>query len=155
MKSSALALGFMLAALAAFSSRTATADPGSMVCGGVGSDDRLALASEMPGANLSLEMFIAKGGEYVADVDVKVMPLGLREPAISARTDGPICYLRVAPGRYRIEATFGGVTRSATATVTASATKPVHVALAFPKSVGDRQSDATSPEEKAQAARRP
>ena len=124
-----------------------------MVCGGVGSDDRRELASRMTGANLSLEMFIEKGGEYVANVDVKLQPLGSREPALSVRTDGPICYLRVAPGRYRIEATFEGVTRSATATVAPSATKPVHVALAFPKSVGDRQTDAASPEEKAQARR--
>ena len=126
-----------------------------MVCGGVGSDDRRELATRMPGANLSLEMFIAQGGEYVADVDVKLLLLGSRGPALSARTEGPICYLRVAPGRYRIEATFEGVTRSATANVVASTTRPVHVALAFPKSVGDRQSDAASPEEKAQAARRP
>jgi hypothetical protein len=154
MKSSALASGLMLAALVAFSSGTAIGDsPPAMVCGGVGSDDRAALASGMPGANLSLEMFIAKGGEYVADADVKLMRLGSREPAFAARADGPICYLRVAPGRYRIEATFEGVTRSATATVAPSATKPVHVALAFPKSVGDRQTDAASPEEKAQARR--
>ena len=120
-----------------------------MACGGVGSDERRELASRVAGANLSLEMFIEKGGEYVADVDVKLQPLGSREPAISMRTDGPICYLRVAPGRYRIEATFEGITRSATATVAAA--KPVRVALAFPKSVGDRQTDAASPEEKAQA----
>ena len=140
----------MLAALVTLSSRTATGDPGSaMVCGGVGSDDRRELASKVPGANLSLEMFIAKGGEYVADVDVKLQPLGSRQPALSVRTDGPICYLQVAPGRYRIEATFEGVTRSVTVTVAAA--KPVHVALAFPKSVGDRQTDAASPEERAQA----
>ena len=154
MKSSALASGFMLAALVAFSLRAAFGDPApAMVCGGVGSDDRAALATAVPGANLSLEMFIANGGEYVADADVKLFRLGAHDPELAARAGGPICHLRVAPGRYRIEATFEGVTRSVTATVAASAAKPVRVALAFPKSVGDRQSDAASPEEKAQARR--
>ena len=71
------------------------------------------------------------------------------------RAQGPLCYLRLDPGRYRIEATFQGVTRGAQATVPRDAKRPVRVAIAFPKSVGDRQTDAASPEEKAQAARRP
>ena len=123
-------------------------------CGGVGSDARDELAAKAAGSNLSLEIFVAPGGEYLANVDVALIPAG-RGEALRLWADGPICYISVAPGRYRVEATFEGVTRSAIATVPAAGSKPARVALAFPKSVGDRQADAASPEEKAQAARKP
>jgi hypothetical protein len=128
---------------------------GEYSCGGVGADARRALAANAAGSNLSLEIFVAPGGEYLADVDVALIPDGAKGEALRLRTEGPLCYLRVPPGRYRVEATFEGVTRSATANVPAASSKPVHVALAFPKSVGDRQTDAASPEEKAQAKRIP
>lgn len=149
MKSIALALA---AALAAGLAHAGPKDlEASVACGGVGSDARRELGERVAGANLSLEMFVAPGGEYLADVDVKVQAAVPDGPALRMRTEGPICYLRVPPGRYRVEATFEGVTRSATATAPASPGRPARVALAFPKSVGDRQSDAASPEEKAQA----
>ena len=131
----------------------ATAADGSPVCGGIGSDERRSLAERASAANLSLEMFIEKGGEYVADVKVAIVPADSRARPVTLTTDGPICFLQVPPGRYRIEATFSGITRSAEALVPASGRK--HVALAFPKSVGDRQTDAASPEEKQQAKRIP
>ena len=151
MKSSCLLLA---AALCCASAQAASTNDASYACGGVGSDSRRELAANAAGANLSLELFVAQGGEYLANVEVALIPAGNGE-AVRLRAEGPLCYLRVPPGRYRVEATFEGVTRSATATVPASASKPVHVALAFPKSVGDRQTDAASPEEKAQAARVP
>ena len=130
-------------------------DGGAYACGGVGSDARRELAANAAGSNLSLEIFVAQGGEYLADVEVVLIPAGGKGEALRLRTEGPLCYLRVPPGRYRVEATFEGVTRSAIANVAAAPSRPVHVALPFPKSVGDRQTDAASPEEKAQAARIP
>ena len=154
MKSTSLAFGLLLACACAQAAPLGDGSS-SYACGGVGSDARRSLAANAAGANLSLEIFVAPGGEYLADVDVALLPADSRATALRLRTEGPLCYLRVPPGRYRIEATFEGVTRSAIATVPASATKPARVALAFPKSVGDRQTDAASPEEKAQAARIP
>ena len=154
MKSIALAL--VLALACATAARAAPlGDAGAYACAGVGSDSRRELAANAAGANLSLELFVAPGGEYLANVEVALLPADARGQALRLRTEGPLCYLRVPPGRYRIEATFEGVTRSATANVAASAGKPTHVALAFPKSVGDKQTDSASPEEKAQAARIP
>jgi len=126
----------------------------SLMCGGVGSDSRYAMEDAARDANLRIELFIAQGGEYIAGVDLMLRPLGAGD-TVSVRSEGPICYLRVAPGKYRIEASFEGITRSAQADVPARTNRPVRVALGFPKSVGDRQTDAASPEEKAQAARRP
>jgi hypothetical protein len=151
MKTTILAL--VLALACAFARAAPLGEGSSYTCGGVGSDARRELAANARDANLSLEIFVAQGGEYLADVDVALIPATPGGQALRLRTEGPLCYLRVPPGRYRVEATFEGVTRSATANVPAAPAKPLHVALAFPKSVGDRQSDAASPEEKAQAAR--
>jgi len=147
-----LALAFVLAVACASAHAAPLGANAAYACGGVGSDSRRELAAQASGANLSLEIFVAPGGEYLADVDVVLTPAGQGE-ALRLHTDGPLCYLRVPPGRYRIEATFEGITRGANAVVPASSAKPVHVALPFPKSVGDKQNDAASPEEKAQAAR--
>jgi hypothetical protein len=157
MKSTALALAGALAcahgaALAATSGRDGSAQ---WMCGGIGSDERYAMEGAARTANLALEMFVVQGGEYVADVDVTIRPSGAQAAPLTLRSDGPICYLQVAPGQYRIEATFSGITRGAQATVPAKTNRPVQVRLGFPKSVGDRQNDAASPEEKEQAARRP
>ncbi|HSN22068.1 MAG TPA: carboxypeptidase-like regulatory domain-containing protein, partial [Usitatibacter sp.] len=122
----------ILAAAAAFSVR-ALGEPGALVCGGIGADERARLAEETRGANLALELFIAKRGDYVAGADVTVQPLDGTGHGIEASADGPICYIELPPGRYRIEAEFNGVTRSARAIVREHARRPVRVALAFPE----------------------
>lgn len=148
MKATVLITTLALASTCAWAANT------DLKCGGVGSDEREKLEAYARDANLSLEMFISPGGEYVADVDVMLQPLGAG-PQIAVRTEGPICYMHVPPGRYRIEATFSGVTRSAQANVPANPGRPARVAIAFPKSVGDRETDNASPEEKLQAGRKP
>lgn len=105
---------------------------GVMVCGGVGSDEREALAQSARGANLALEFSVASRGAYLADVDVTLTPLRDAGPSVAAHADGPVCYVKVPPGHYRIEATFEGETRTAQAAVPASAEPPVRIALAFP-----------------------
>lgn len=151
MKSTVLTAALVAVATPAWASDLAM----RLTCGGVGSDERHAMEAQGEASNLSLELFVAPGGEYVADVDVTLRPLASPGSVVSVHSEGPVCYLRVPPGRYRIEATYEGITRSAQANVPAAPRRPVRVALAFPKSVGDRQSDAASPEEKEQAAKRP
>ncbi len=124
----------VLAAAAAFP-LCAQGESGPLVCGGIGADGRASLAREAAGANLALELFIAKRGDYVAGANVTVTPLdrsaGTR--TLHERADGPICYMRLAPGRYRIDGELNGVTRSARAMVPANPRHPVRVALAFPE----------------------
>lgn len=124
----------ILAAGAAFSVR-ALGEPGVLVCGGIGSDERAALADQARGANLAIELFIAGRGDYVAGADVAVTPLDGpgRGARIDTSADGPLCYMKVPPGRYRIEGEFNGITRSARAFVPGHPRHPVHVALAFPE----------------------
>ena len=123
----------------------------AMMCGGVGADARRALEATQS-ANVELEFFVAQRGAYVANVGVSVTPLNSKEPVIEGTSSGPLCLLQLEPGRYRVQATFNGATRSATATVPSRASRPTHLALGFPQAVvsGDLDTRA-SPEEKAQA----
>lgn len=129
---------------------------GPIVCGGVGADQREAFEAQGSGANLSLEFFVANRGDYVADVDLAVEPLDAGSGAAPIRTvtDGPLCFLSVPPGRYRIDATFNGATRSTRTTVRARGGSPTHVAMAFPESVvPDDGGIRPTPEEKQEAKR--
>lgn len=142
------------AATFSVSAVTGAAVPGAVVCGGIGSGERAALAEETRGTNLALEFFIAQRGDYVTDVDFAITPLD--GPAagrpVDTVTGGPLCYVKLAPGRYRIDAEFNGVRRSARATVPEHALRPVRVALAFPEEAarGDLETRPT-PEEREEA----
>jgi hypothetical protein len=109
------------------------ADGGSLICGGVGSDERRAMAGEAEGANLSLENATASGA-YVADVDILLSPEKPGAPGFAFKADGPLCYLQVPPGAYRIEATHEGKRRVTRAEVAEAPRKPTHITLAFPES---------------------
>ncbi len=123
----------------------------AMICGGVGSDARRALEGTKS-ANVELEFFVAHRGAYVANVGVSVTPLNSKEPVIEGTSSGPLCLLQLEPGRYRVQAIFNGATRTATATVRSTPSRPVHVALGFPQAVASGDLDTrASPEERAQA----
>lgn len=149
-------VALLLGAAAAFSvsAVTSPAPAGAIVCGGIGAGERAALAEQARGANLALEFFVANRGDYVADVDLAITPLD--GPAagrpVDAAADGPLCYVKLAPGRYRIDAEFNGVRRSARVTVPEHARRTIRVALAFPEEAarGDLETRPT-PEEREEA----
>jgi hypothetical protein len=120
-----------------------------VTCGGVGSDARAHLEAASKDANLALEFFAGKRGAFVADVDVTITPVGGGD-AFSTTADGPLCFAHVAPGRYRIEASYKGATRLADATV--GNTGQAHVAVGFPESVAEPDPGPISAEEKRQAS---
>jgi hypothetical protein len=142
------------AATFSVSAVTGPAVPGAVVCGGIGSGERAALEEQARGTNLALEFFIARRGDYLADVDFALTPLDARGEGrpMDAVADGPLCYVKVPPGRYRIDAEFNGVRRSARATVPEHPLRPVRVALAFPEEAarGDLETRPT-PEEREEA----
>ena len=108
------------------------ADGGSLICGGVGSDERRAMAHEAEGANLLLENF-TDDGAYVADVDVVLTPERPGAPGFAFKADGPLCYLQVPAGTYRVEAVHEGRRRVARAEVPEAPSRPKHIPLAFPE----------------------
>jgi len=81
--------------------------------GGVGADERAEMMAVRGDYNLRLA-FASTKGPYVAGVDVKLYQQrdGTYREVYSGGPTGPWFYARVAPGRYRVEATYGGVTRT-------------------------------------------
>lgn len=149
----------ILGAAAAFSVGAVTNPPpaGAIVCGGIGAGERTRLAEQAHGANLALEFFVAQRGDYVADVDFSITPLD--GPAAGRPTgavaDGPLCFVKAAPGRYRIDATWNGVERSARATVPRNSQRPVRVAVAFPERAARGDLDTRPTPEEREEARTP
>jgi hypothetical protein len=140
-----------LATLAIAAAGALDAGAASMVCGGVGNDERREMAAKAGGSSLALEFSLAGRGNYIADVEVTVRPA--KGEAFTGRTDGPICYLQLEPGRYTVEASYNGTRKSTTATIPAKAGKPVRVAMSFPAGPGDKDPAPVSPEEKLQASK--
>lgn len=79
---------------------------GRYVSGGVGIDERHDLARLARGYDLELA-FATRAGNYLADVKVKITD-GSGRDVISTRTDGPLLYAQLPPGRYRVSAEIDG-----------------------------------------------
>jgi len=82
----------------------------SFVSGGVGRDESTALRQARSQWPLSL-LFTGPGSSYVADVHVQITnPSGAS--VLDTRSHGPHMLVRLAPGRYTINATYGSTTRT-------------------------------------------
>jgi len=101
------------------------------VCGGVGAEERHALATLKPQANLEVEFVTVKRGGFIADVDVSLYRGKSAEPLLSVKADGPQCLFQLPPGRYRVEATYRDTTRRLNTTVARRAGRPARVVLPF------------------------
>jgi hypothetical protein len=115
-------------------------------CGGAGVEERAALATLRPQANVELLFVTAKRGGYLADVEVSVYAADKTAPVLQVTAEGPICMISAPAAKYRIEASYGGVKRSAQI---AADKKLARVVFGFPEEPWDgiRASD----EEKQQA----
>ena len=92
-------------------------------CGGIGSDESIAMRAQMKEHPLSL-LFAQPGGAYLADVDVTIQ--GAQSvPALSFRAGGPVCLVDLPAGSYTVQASSGGVTRKQQVTISAGAPKTV------------------------------
>jgi hypothetical protein len=130
-------------ALAAFTSVAAAQDiamkeQGGVrwACGGVGAEERAALASLRPQANLELLFVTAKRGGYLADVAVSVYAAQAASPLLQFTAEGPTCMILAPAGRYRIEASFNDVRRVRQASAGASG-KPERLVFSFPDAPWD------------------
>jgi len=78
------------------------------VSGGVGIGERLELAALHAEFNVHMTFAVKRAGNFIADVAVHVEDAGGRA-LLDAVSDGPWLYARLAPGRYRLRATYAGV----------------------------------------------
>ncbi|MGY8525246.1 hypothetical protein [Paracidovorax citrulli] len=84
----------------------------SYACGGVGADEQQQLADRKKQFNLGLLFTEGSGGEYLSDVDVRLMRDG--HEVARFRTDGPRCLIKAPQGRYNVQATYNGQPKSMT-----------------------------------------
>ena len=145
----------LMAAMAFLSSNAAGAPPRyegdfglQWSCGGVGADERRALARLGGEAGLELVMVTAKRGGYVAGAEVTLRGTTSKGAQLSGVADGPICLFKLPPGTYKIQALLDGTRREASAVVKAGG-KPTRVVMAFPEKGWD--GIRASAEEKRQA----
>jgi len=86
------------------------------VSGGVGEEERLALAAMRGDFNLQLLFAVKRAGNYLADVEITVLDAG-NNVVLSARSEGPFFLARLAPGTYTVAARYGDVAQSRSTTV--------------------------------------
>ncbi|MFM2036554.1 MAG: hypothetical protein RL459_1819 [Pseudomonadota bacterium] len=102
-------------ALSAHAAEPAQVVHGDYLCGGVGDEGLQAMRDLRQPYNLRMKFAQVRTGDFLAGVSVRVEPQGAApaaaKPAIGPIEDcGPVMYLRLEPGRYRISATYGDVT---------------------------------------------
>lgn len=88
------------------------AGPVAYICGGVAEDEQVALQSQARKYNMSLLFTQGARGEYLSDVDVKLMRGGKEVASFVA--DGPRCLLKAPSGTYNVRATYQGRTKTMT-----------------------------------------
>lgn len=86
------------------------------VSGGVTGDERAELVLQLPDYNLRLVTAARGSGSFLSDVALAIRDAkgGL---VLQVTLDGPMFYARIAPGRYDLELSRGGVTQKRTVTI--------------------------------------
>lgn len=101
-------------------------------CGGIGVNEREALAKLEPQSDLKLVFAGGKQGAYLANVAVTLTDADGKRSALQFTANAPICLIQAPAGSYRVEAAYGDARRSAAAEVGKSK-QPQTVILHFPR----------------------
>ncbi|MDW8468052.1 MAG: carboxypeptidase regulatory-like domain-containing protein [Burkholderiales bacterium] len=120
-------------------------------CGGAGVEERRALAALEADANLTLMFVTKKRGGFLADAEVTIADAA-GKPLLRTVAPGPLCVLRLPQGRYRVSASFGGASRTASVAVPAQPGKPQRVVFAF---AGEKWDGIWASDEEKASARSP
>jgi len=105
-----VSLGAAMSARADITS--STSGPITYVCGGVAADEQAELRSEARNYDMGLLFTQGGRGEYLADVDVKLMRNGQQVAEFNAT--GPRCLIRGPRASYQVVATYEGMSKRAT-----------------------------------------
>lgn len=104
------------------------------VCGGIGEEEREALAALEPQVNLKLMFVTGKRGAFVANVDVSLYDGPSELLRFTMIAQGPICLIQAPAGRYRIAATYDETRLERTVALPAKrASEPVRAMFSFPE----------------------
>lgn len=89
------------------------------VSGGIGVGERLELLAMHAEFNVHMTFAVKRAGNFIADVAVHVEDAAGRE-VLDAVSEGPWLYARLAPGRYRLRASYAGTSQTRTFQVRAA-----------------------------------
>lgn len=106
----AAALGISMGAHADM--RTDTAGPFTYVCGGVAADEQAQMNSEARNYDMGLLFTQGTRGEYLSDVNVKLMRDG--QQVAEFKATGPRCLIKGPRASYQVVATFEGKSKQTT-----------------------------------------
>jgi hypothetical protein len=82
----------------------------SYVCGGVAEDEQRQLAAREKNFNMSLLFTEGARGEFLSDVDVRLVRDG--HEAAKFRATGPRCLIKAPEGSYNVQAVHNGQSKS-------------------------------------------
>ncbi len=74
--------------------------------GGVGEEERQDMQALRAQHNFWLMTAAARGGVYLSDVEVRILPQGADAPVLEHRMDGPWLFAQLPPGRYEVQAAW-------------------------------------------------
>ncbi|VTU21666.1 hypothetical protein [Variovorax sp. RA8] len=97
--------------------------PGSHASGGVSFEGQQEMQANQDLYNLRLTFAEAQTGAYLAGVTVTIEPANKSAPLGPFTDCGPLFYVALSPGIYRVVASYAGLTRSKTIRVGKAATQ--------------------------------
>lgn len=87
---------------------------GAILSGGIGNEEQSSMRSQKAAYNLRLAFATSRSGEYLAGLDVSIEGVD-RKVSYGPYADcGPLFFVRVEPGVYRVKATYEGIVHSKT-----------------------------------------
>jgi hypothetical protein len=89
------------------------------VSGGIGEDERIDMLMLLPDYNLRVLTAAEKSGAYLAGVEVVVRDAGGRV-VFETELAGPFLLARLAPGKYALQASYGGKAQTRTFAISES-----------------------------------
>jgi hypothetical protein len=119
-----LGLTMMIQCGSASSAEVVNTDLGIFISGGIGLDERQEMYANRDQYNLRLS-FAKATGAYISGVNVTIEPLSAKGTAMHCPDAGPLLFLSLIPGKYRISAAFEDKTQVLTVIVSPLASERV------------------------------
>lgn len=98
---------------------------GAFMNGGIGDEEQQSIEAYKGPYNLRLTFAQSRTGEYIAGLDVKIETLDRKISHGPYRDCGPLFFVRLDPGVYRVSATYEGVLHTKTVRVGGQAVEMV------------------------------
>jgi len=106
-------------------------DDARWVGGGIGEGERVDMLMLLPNYNLRVLTVAEKSGAYLAGAEVVVRDATGRV-VLETELAGPLLLARLSPGKYEVQAAYGGKAQTRTVTIPASGRRELFLYWAVP-----------------------